>query len=103
MLSEACSDECPYRKLHYKIESQYILNQEQHRNITLQCYKPETRDFLTFYDCLNKLKSCLTHEQVLELNQQFGITHFKIAGRDYNNINYIESLVYYLIKPEYRD
>ena len=102
MLSESCPDNCPYRYSHYQIESRFILNEEKDRNLVLTCLHPKTRH-ATFYDYLEKNKATLTVEQINELNQKYGLENFKIAGRDYDEVTYIESLMYYLIKPEHKD
>jgi len=102
MLSEACPDECPYRYSHYQVESRFILNEEKDRDLILTCEHPKLRH-PTFYDYLEKNKATLTVEQINELHNKYGLINFKIAGRDYDEVTYIESLMYYLVKPEYRD
>ena len=102
MLSEACPDNCPYRYEHYQTESKYILNREKDRDIILTCVHPKKR-YPTFYDYLVQNKATLTVEQINELHNKYKIENFKIAGRDYDEITYIESLMYYLVKPEFRD
>lgn len=102
MLSEACPDNCPYRYAHYQTESKFILNEEKDRNLILECEHPKFRH-ATFYDYLNKNKATLTIEEINKLHDNYNIINFKIAGRDYDEVTYIESLMYYLIKPEFKD
>lgn len=103
MVSENCNDNCPYRYKHYTYNSKTILNEEEDRYYNLHCLWNEQKTPLTFVEKMKNNKATLTFEQIEELHDQFGIKNFKIAGRDYANISYIESLVYYLIKPEYKD
>lgn len=103
MLSENCKDNCPYRYKHYTVNSQTILNAEEHRHQNLHCLWGGQRTPMTFAEKLNNNHATLTFEKVEELYNKFGISHFKIAGRDYPDISYIESLVYYLVKPEYQN
>jgi hypothetical protein len=102
MLSEACPDACPFRYDHYQVESRHILNAEKDRYEVLTCAHPKIR-YSTFYDYLKKNKATLTVEQINDLHDTYGLENFKIAGRDYDEITYVESLIYYLIKPEYKD
>lgn len=104
MLSEDCQDNCPLRKQHYELESRIIINDESSRNEILECLMKKTqKNASTFYQKLHQNQATLTNEQIIKIYNDYGINHFKIAGRDYTELNYIESLVYYLVKPEYRD
>ena len=104
MLSEDCQDNCPLRKQHYELESRIIINNESSRDEILECLMKKTqKNASTFYQKLHQNQATLTNEQILKIYNDYGINHFKIAGRDYTELNYIESLVYYLVKPEYRD
>lgn len=103
MLSEACRDNCPYRSDHYNTESKIIINDEKTRHLLLECKDYDFKRPISFYDLLKDHKATLNNEQIRELNSKYNLTHFKIAGRDYSELNYIESLMYYLVKPEYRD
>lgn len=103
MVSENCNDNCPYRYKHYTHNSQTVLNEEKDRYYNLHCLWPDQKTPMTFVEKLNNNKATLTFEQIEYLYNTYNLSHFKIAGRDYSNISYIESLVYYLVKPEYKD
>ena len=79
-----------------------ILNAEKDR------YAESTGPFFSpyksnFYEILKTRDHVLTHEQVEELYNLYGINHFKLNGRALSAIDYVEVMMYYLIKPEYRD
>lgn len=108
LLSEDCPPGCSYRKTHYDKESAYILNNEKDRyaDRTCQYYSkhPRQPNGLKMFNCILQNNSAtLSFEKIKALHDNYGITHFKLAGRDYHEIMYVESLMYYLIKDEYRD
>lgn len=103
MLSENCKDNCPHRYQHYTVNSQTILNAEEHRYQDLHCLWNKQRNPMTFVEKLNNHAATLSIEQIEDLYYTYGFNHFKIAGRDYPDISYVESLIYYLIKPEYQN
>lgn len=106
LLSEDCPPGCPYRKEHYNKESIYLLNKEEDRyaDRTCQYYTTHPRSGLRLFNSiLQKNPATLSYDKIKALHDNYGITHFKLAGRDYHEIMYVESLMYYLIKTEYRD
>lgn len=102
LCAEYCIDNCPNRQQHYKVHNQMILNEEKNRHLKSFCpyYRQENDNF---YEVLKKRNHILTHEQIEELYNTYGINHFKLNGRAVSELNYIEILMYYLIKPECRD
>lgn len=102
LCAEYCIDNCPMRQAHYKVHSQMILNEEKNRYMETTC--PYSSPYhSSFYEILEARDHVLTHEQVEELYNEYGICHFKLNGRVLTTIDYIEIMMYYLIKPEYRD
>ena len=97
MVNEYCSKGCPRRQEHY------IHNSTDQRN-----------ELLTPYDCYaDKLEVFMRHEpddpvfftsdEVMALWHESGIDSYKIVGRGIPFDVVLESYVYYLVKPEYRD
>ena len=58
---------------------------------------------LNFYSDILQRPHAITNQYINYLYDTYGIENFKISGRKNNNITYVESIIYYLIKPEYRD
>ena len=102
LCAEYCIDNCPQRQEHYKFHSKMILNAEKDRRVESACpfFSPYKSNF---YEILKTRDHVLTHEQVEELYNLYGINHFKLNGRALSVIDYVEVMMYYLIKPEYRD
>ena len=48
-------------------------------------------------------KSFITTDLLYGKYKEAGFKHFKVDGRAHAPRNVIESFVYYLVKPEYRD
>lgn len=97
MVNEYCSHGCPRRREHYLHNSADQVN-----------------GALTPYDCYaDKLKVFMRHEpgdpvfftddEVMALWRETGIENYKIVGRGIPFEVVLESYVYYLIKPEYRE
>lgn len=102
LCAEYCIDNCPMRKQHYKVHSDMILNAEKNRYLDTSCnFYSQLKS--NFYQILEARDHVLTHEQIEKMYNTYGINHFKLNGRALSAIDYIEILVYYLIKPEYRD
>lgn len=102
LVNAYCNPDCKYRKRHYELISFHQLNfdapeAEQDQNI-LSC-PTYSRDF---YDILD-FPTVITVEDLYQKYTAMGFSHFKIEGRTMHIATVIESYVYYLIKPEYRD
>ncbi len=96
MVNEFCMPHCPYRQEHYKHNS---LNQLQGTIEPFACRanRPD------FFDHKPGHPTQFTCEEVQEIHQRYGISAFKIVGRGTVFQTQVESLCYYLIRPEYRD
>lgn len=98
MVNEYCAHGCSRRREHYLHNS-----------------KDQLDNTFTPFNCLsdNKFEVFLRHEpgdpvfftdeEVARLHRETGIGHFKIVGRGVPSNIVLESYVYFLIKPEYRD
>ena len=91
-----CQDDCPRRKEHYttvgKCQLEFSeINFPACTNINRDFYQVmENRSFITTDDIFGKYK-------------ENGFIHFKLDGRGFHKYKVLESFVYYLVKPEYRD
>lgn len=99
LCAEYCIDNCPHRKEHYNATNKIIINQEGEKDFKCPFYTGEQN----FYYYLKHSKHILTYEDILILNKKYNIENFKLNGRSVHWIAYIEILVYYLIKNEYKD
>ena len=95
MVNELCAPGCPVRKLHYEHESRDQLNGES----TLfreECRRPKA-------DLMDLISGpvVLSNEEVDRLRADYGVRNFKIVGRNRKRENFVDVLLYYLVKPEY--
>ena len=95
LLNAYCAPNCGKRSAHYeylsKCQLMYIGNTE--------CFCNDLK--LDFLDCLE-------NENTLNINDMFdfhnhGFNNFKIEGRTNNIYDVLESYVYYMVKPYYKD
>lgn len=100
LCAEECIDNCPCRQEHYEIISKQIMLMPDAENF--ECPNMPTHN-LNFYTDILQRKHAITNEYIDYLYEKYGINNFKISGRKNNNITYVEAIIYYLIKPEYRD
>lgn len=96
LLNAYCNPNCQRRAEHYRSMSENQLEFERVRYMTC----PDTEN--SFYDALKKYPTVFDIEGVERL-KAMGFSNFKIEGRTCHNANVIESYVYYMVKPEYRD
>ena len=95
MVNELCAPNCPVRKLHYEHESRDQMNGES----TLfreECRRPKA-DLMDLFSG----PVVLSNEEVDRLRADYGILNFKIVGRNRKCENFVDVLLYYLVKPEY--
>lgn len=97
LINAYCDPACKIRKEHYAAIATAQLNGAlQYDN--LSC---ENMD-ISFYTILNNY-TVIKRDDLYGKYIDMGFKHFKIEGRSIHNIEVIESYMYYLIKPEYRD
>lgn len=97
MVNEFCRYECPHREQHYLHNSA-----DQMENVMRPFACPHEED-RSFFEHSSDHPVFLTDKEVQELNKTFGIGYFKIVGRGIPFETVLESYVYYLAKPEYRE
>ncbi|MBE6473142.1 MAG: hypothetical protein E7Z99_06125 [Coriobacteriaceae bacterium] len=95
MVNELCAPNCPVRQKHYEHESRDQMNGES----TLfkeKCNRPKA----DLMDLING-PIVLSNEEIAHLRADYGIRDFKIVGRNRKRENFIDVLLYYLVKPEH--
>ncbi len=91
-----CADDCPRRREHYREIGRCQLEFSKPQfgkcaNINREFYQiMENRSFISTDDLYGRYKEA-------------GFFNFKLDGRGFNRYKVLESFVYYLVKPEYRD
>lgn len=58
--------------------------------------------YLTIYD-INKYPTHISPDDIYEKYAPMGFSNFKIEGRSTNSIKMLETYIYYMVKPEYKD
>ena len=98
LVNETCQPHCPLRAAHYKEISKYQL--EYDTSIRFMCSDPSPEK-RTFKGC-QKRPSFMTTADV-EAYAEKGFNNFKIVGRGEGKEFYLDSIIYFLVKPENRD
>lgn len=98
LVNETCQPHCPNRANHYKQISKFQLEFDSSLKFNCTDPRPNKR---TFKGCMT-CPSFLSDEDVKEYAGK-GFKNFKIVGRGEGSAFYVESLIYYLVKPEYRE
>lgn len=97
MPNELCEPGCPNRQFHYEHLSRCQLDGEP---LPFTC--PQTREKSGFTARTDSSPTLLGNEDIRHLNSSYGISHFKIVGRVESWTTTMESLLYYLIRLQYR-
>ena len=97
LINAYCYPNCPNRETHYKIISQNTLDFA--KKISLGCGIMNN----SFFQSLTYTSTVLTNTELYNKYINMGFQHFKIEGRSARDLDVIESYVYYLVKPEYKD
>lgn len=96
IVNHYCQDNCPMRKQHYDTVGR---SQLEFSEMVFQACENIGRDF---YEIM-KNRSFIATEDIFGRYHDAGFVHFKLDGRGFNKYKVLESFVYYLVKPEYRD
>lgn len=98
MVNELCKPNCPDRQTHYEADSRCQL---EHAPVSFFCSGGcESSGYTTRLN--ENYRHILSNDDILRLNNTYGITHFKLVGRGYSTKYYLETYLYYIVKPEYR-
>ena len=108
LINACCTPHCKRRKEHYYTIAKQQIDLAKHFKYTPN--KPITnfQDFscpqmaLEFYET-TKLSIHVTPEDIYNKYAPMGFVNFKIEGRHLSDVAVLESYMYYLVKPQYRD
>lgn len=106
-----CAPECKRRGDHYKFLGKQQIKRAAFNSLNGMAGGMSIQNEETFYcEHLQKnflettsLATHVTPETLYEKYVPMGFEHFKIEGRCMHPLNVIESYVYYMAKPEYKD
>lgn len=95
LINPICPAGCQFRKDHYKLNSQMVLNYGKEYK-TPWCGIVENN----FYP--NAHKNHMTYDMIKEKYAPMGFEHFKIEGRTWSELELALTYCEYMIKPEYK-
>ncbi len=110
LINPCCDPNCKMRKEHYRRVGLQQIEFSEHA--AKNPHKPLTSRISTDMGCgcgdrtifdNMKLPNNISPEDIWNKYVPMGFEHFKIEGRTATNLNMIETYMYYLIKPEFRD
>lgn len=96
IVNHRCEDNCPKRRAHYLAQGKA---QMEFADLEFPACQNLGRDF---WQLMNN-HSFITNEMIHGQYVDAGFRHFKLDGRGWGFRNLVESFVYYLVKPEWRD
>lgn len=101
LINGYCPDFCNMSKKHYQNISRVNLHQGN-KNETGCLIKRKGEK--SFYDGIRMRKNInLTFDEMYKEYYEMDFRHFKLVGRNEYDFGVFESLIYYLVKPEFRD
>lgn len=92
-----CQDCCPNREEHYREVGRAQLEFD---HMNYPACRFVDRDF---FQIKQQNKMFITREDLYGKYKEAGFRHFKLDGRAFNRYKVIESYVYYMVLPDYRD
>lgn len=97
LVDSFCQDCCPRRKEHYAEVGRAQIEFDQ---MDFETCKFVGRDF---FQIRQQNKMFITNEDLYGKYREAGFCHFKLDGRAFNRYKVVESYVYYMVRPDYRD
>lgn len=98
LVNETCQPNCPNRVAHYRDISKCQLEHNAKKMFNCTDRSPDARTF----------GGCMKRPQFMSLNDideysKMGYKNFKIVGRGLSEEFYLDSLIYYFVKPDSRE
>lgn len=113
LVNACCEPNCPRRSAHYRsIGEQQIAYNEHIKKYPNVPFDSSKYDPERFRDCpysqrgifeIRNLRTHISPDDIWEKYVPMGFEQFKIEGRTSSHLNIIETYMYYMAKPEYRD
>lgn len=107
LVNACCIPDCKRRGEHYRTIGQLQINNEE-RLHSLSKNIPAMEPFKCEFQCQNLYKTTgykthISPESIYTKYVPMGFNQFKIEGRTNTDVSVLESIVYYMVKPEHRD
>lgn len=108
LVNACCEPHCPRRGEHYRQIGENQIKAWEYNKINLTKKPFDAPEFECpymnrgIYD-ITGLETFVSPEDILEKYVPMGFSNFKIEGRTVDDINLLETYVYFMTKPEYRD
>ncbi|NLD45993.1 MAG: hypothetical protein GX660_02175 [Clostridiaceae bacterium] len=107
LINPCCVPNCKRRKEHYDYIGKYQIALTEHTRRGSDkplYYKPFDCERITpfFYET-TKYATHITPKDIYEKYVPMGYSNFKIEGRSLPPVSVLESYIYYMVKPEYKD
>lgn len=110
LVNPYCNPHCKRRKQHYEFlgERQFEHNLQVFGDERFAMKPIERKEFpckntnFDFYDIID-FETHVSHDLIYNKYVPMGYENFKIEGRLMHPVNILESYIYYLVKPKYRD
>ena len=109
LINPYCTPNCRMRGRHYQMLGECQREASKHRAMTEKTDRTKEEDFAmhcpnTLYNFYQLEKySTFVPRANLDTYMEMGFNNFKIEGRTLKSASVLESYVYYMVKPEYRD
>jgi len=107
LINPCCKPNCERRKEHYDYIGKYHIALSEHlKKHPNKPFKYESFhcDHITpFFYQTTKYSTHITPKDIFEKYVPMGFNNFKIEGRSLPLFSVLESYIYYLVKPEYKD
>lgn len=95
LVDHCCRVNCPNRELHY---NEIGKAQLEYRNTKFKC----AHQVATFDEIMSREHS-ITRDRMNEKFIPGGIKHFKLDGRTFTPEKLVDSILYFMVRPEYRE
>lgn len=108
LINACCRPNCPRRGEHYRKIGEDQIKEWEHKKNYLNKTPFRATDFvcdslkLDLYDTIGH-STHVTPEDLYNKYVPMGFVNFKIEGRTTPDTNLLETYMYYMVKPEYRD
>ncbi len=106
LVNACCIPHCPRRKEHYQYVGDYQMKLTEHMKHPDEPFN--CKDFecpqmgMSIYQ-ITDFETHIKPEDIYSKYVPMGFENFKIEGRSVPDINVLETYMYYMVKPEYRD
>lgn len=102
LCDETCFNDCPYTKKHYEEISALQLGEQATHELFGKCRFLNRVHESEFIAYRNKNSNYYISPDKIEVYNNLGFEYFKLSGREKFNFHGLESIIDYLIKPEFQ-